>query len=103
MQGQLYGSKINILPQNTKHTHPTIHFSILHHFYHANSQHILYPLQYNILYNIMGNNPKNSQLPPNSVVIITGASSGLGKELAIKLSKSDIKLIITGRNKDRLQ
>lgn len=51
----------------------------------------------------MGNNPKNSQLPPNSVVIITGASSGLGKELAIKLSKSDIKLIITGRNKDRLQ
>jgi NADP-dependent 3-hydroxy acid dehydrogenase YdfG len=37
-----------------------------------------------------------------SVVLITGASSGLGKELAIVYSQRRAKLVITGRNKQRL-
>lgn len=35
-------------------------------------------------------------------ILITGASSGLGKEIAIRCSEKDASLIITGRNKDKL-
>ena len=35
-------------------------------------------------------------------ILITGASSGLGKELAINCSKAGAEVIITGRNKSRL-
>lgn len=39
----------------------------------------------------------------NKVVWITGASSGIGKALAIELSKQDAKLIISARNKEKLE
>ena len=35
-------------------------------------------------------------------ILITGASSGLGKELAIQYAKPGITLYLTGRNKARL-
>jgi dehydrogenase/reductase SDR family protein 7B len=38
----------------------------------------------------------------NKVVIITGASSGIGKSLAIELGKLGAKVVITGRNEARL-
>jgi NAD(P)-dependent dehydrogenase (short-subunit alcohol dehydrogenase family) len=38
----------------------------------------------------------------NKVVLITGASSGIGRSTSIECSKLGAKLIITGRNKDRL-
>jgi len=36
-------------------------------------------------------------------ILVTGASSGIGKAIAIESSKMGAKLIITGRNKQRLQ
>lgn len=36
-------------------------------------------------------------------ILITGASSGLGRSIAIECSKMGASVIITGRNKDRLQ
>lgn len=36
-------------------------------------------------------------------VMVTGASSGIGRETAISCSKMGAKVIITGRNKERLQ
>lgn len=39
----------------------------------------------------------------NKVVIITGGSSGIGKALAFELGKERCKLIITGRNIDKLE
>ena len=38
----------------------------------------------------------------NKVVWITGASSGIGKALAIELSKQDAKLILSARNEEKL-
>ena len=38
----------------------------------------------------------------NKVVIITGASSGIGKSLAIEMGKLGAKVVITGRNEARL-
>lgn len=38
----------------------------------------------------------------NKVVWITGASSGIGKALAIELSKLDAKLILSARNEEKL-
>lgn len=35
-------------------------------------------------------------------ILITGASSGIGREVSIQLSKSDANIIIVGRNIDRL-
>lgn len=39
----------------------------------------------------------------DKVVIISGGSSGIGKALALELGKEQCKIIITGRNLDRLQ
>jgi NAD(P)-dependent dehydrogenase (short-subunit alcohol dehydrogenase family) len=39
----------------------------------------------------------------NRTIFITGASSGIGKEIAIQCSGSDANLIINGRDKARLQ
>lgn len=39
----------------------------------------------------------------NKTILVTGASSGLGQTAAIECSKSGAKLIITGRNKERLE
>ena len=36
-------------------------------------------------------------------ILVTGASSGIGKAIALSLSKQGAKLIITGRNASRLQ
>ena len=36
-------------------------------------------------------------------IIITGASSGIGKTTAIECSKMGANLIISGRNRDRLE
>jgi NAD(P)-dependent dehydrogenase (short-subunit alcohol dehydrogenase family) len=38
----------------------------------------------------------------DKTVFITGASSGIGKAVALECSKMGAKLIVTGRNKDRL-
>jgi dehydrogenase/reductase SDR family protein 7B len=38
----------------------------------------------------------------NKVVVITGASSGIGKALAGKFGSEGSKLVITGRNKAEL-
>lgn len=39
----------------------------------------------------------------NKVIWITGASSGIGKSLALELSKQNVKLIISSRNEDKLK
>ena len=39
----------------------------------------------------------------HKTILITGASSGIGKEVAINASKADAQLIITGRDKSRLE
>ena len=39
----------------------------------------------------------------NKVFWITGASSGIGKSLAIELSKYDVNLILSSRNKNLLE
>lgn len=39
----------------------------------------------------------------NKVVIITGASSGIGKALAFEFGNKGAKIVITGRNKENLQ
>ncbi|CAH0702885.1 unnamed protein product [Spodoptera exigua] len=39
----------------------------------------------------------------NKVVLITGASSGIGADTAVEFSKLDAKLVLTGRNKENLE
>ncbi len=39
----------------------------------------------------------------NKTILVTGASSGIGKAIAIECSKMGARLIISGRNKTRLQ
>lgn len=39
----------------------------------------------------------------NKVVLITGASSGIGTETALEFAKLEAKLVITGRNKENLE
>mgnify|MGYP001059416561 CR=1 FL=1 len=39
----------------------------------------------------------------HKTILITGASSGIGKEIAINASKAGAQLIITGRDKSRLE
>lgn len=38
----------------------------------------------------------------NKVVLVTGASSGIGAQTAIDFAKLDAQLVITGRNKENL-
>ncbi|KAF2068884.1 hypothetical protein CYY_009794 [Polysphondylium violaceum] len=46
---------------------------------------------------------KNKVFPPPKTIVITGASSGIGKSLAIEYAAPGITLGITGRNKERLE
>ena len=39
----------------------------------------------------------------NQVVIVTGASSGIGRALAFEMGQAGAKVVITGRSKARLQ
>lgn len=39
----------------------------------------------------------------NQVIWITGASSGIGKSLALEVSKQDVQLILSSRNKETLE
>jgi NAD(P)-dependent dehydrogenase (short-subunit alcohol dehydrogenase family) len=47
----------------------------------------------------MKNNPFSLE---NKTILVTGASSGIGRATAIECSKMGAKVIITGRNKERL-
>lgn len=38
----------------------------------------------------------------NKQILITGASSGIGRAMAVECAKAGAKLIITGRNEERL-
>lgn len=38
----------------------------------------------------------------NKTAVITGASDGIGKQIALKLAKEKVDLVLIGRNKDRL-
>jgi len=42
-------------------------------------------------------------LKENKTILVTGASSGIGKAIAIECSKMGAKVVITGRNEQRLQ
>ena len=48
----------------------------------------------------MSSNPFSLE---GKTVLVTGASSGIGKEIAIECSKMGAKLVITGRNQERLK
>jgi short-subunit dehydrogenase len=39
----------------------------------------------------------------NKTILVTGASSGIGKSIAVESSKMGASLIITGRNEERLK
>ena len=51
----------------------------------------------------MGNHPsvirlKPSKFKPGSTVLVQGASSGIGKQMALTYAKRGYPLVITGRN-----
>ena len=39
----------------------------------------------------------------NKTILVTGASSGIGKSVALECSKMGAKVVITGRNEKRLK
>ena len=57
----------------------------------------------------MGNNPTtfkwttSSQFVPGGVVVITGASSGMGKEMAFRYAERGSKVVIAARRINELE
>ncbi|WP_338499589.1 SDR family oxidoreductase [Delftia tsuruhatensis] len=51
----------------------------------------------------MSNDTRNAFSLRNKTVLVTGASSGLGRQIAISCSQRGAQVIITGRDKSRLQ
>ena len=39
----------------------------------------------------------------NQVVLVTGASGGLGAQIALELAKRDVQLILVARNESKLE
>lgn len=56
----------------------------------------------------MGNNPSlfkyytSSQFCADSTIVITGASSGMGRELAYRYAKRGCRLVVAARRMERL-
>eukprot|EP01132_Coremiostelium_polycephalum_P007462 gene7462-9169_t len=46
---------------------------------------------------------RNKSFPPPKTIVITGASSGIGKGVAIAYAAPNINLMLVGRNKERLE
>eukprot|EP00386_Alphamonas_edax_P011419 GDKI01036173.1.p1 GENE.GDKI01036173.1~~GDKI01036173.1.p1 ORF type:complete len:409 (-),score=97.99 GDKI01036173.1:366-1592(-) len=60
------------------------------------------------IFNIMGNNPtvlriKPSHWRPDLVIVVTGASTGIGRELALRYAQRGCKLVIAARNQVQLE
>jgi short-subunit dehydrogenase len=49
------------------------------------------------------NHFKNSQFKPNSVILITGASSGIGEEMAYQYAVRGVRLFLCARSVDKLK
>jgi len=56
-----------------------------------------------IIYFIKSFLPAKNAIRNPKVIFITGASSGIGKQLAVSYSKPGVNIAITGRNKERLK
>ena len=54
------------------------------------------------LFNIFSGNSKKCEVLREKVVLVTGASSGIGKQLAIDLYKYGAKVILASRSTDQL-
>ena len=52
---------------------------------------------------VMMLNLRKSKYVPGSVIVITGASSGMGKELTYRYAERGAKIVITSRSIDKLQ
>ncbi|CAD8182724.1 unnamed protein product [Paramecium pentaurelia] len=46
---------------------------------------------------------KTKQFKPNSVIVITGASSGIGRELALQYATRGVKLMLAARSEEELK
>lgn len=52
---------------------------------------------------VMMLNLRKSKFVPGSVVVITGGSSGMGKELTYRYAERGAKIVITSRSLDKLE
>ena len=46
---------------------------------------------------------KDEKWFPNQVALVTGASGGLGAQIALELAKRDVQLILVARNTAKLE
>lgn len=52
---------------------------------------------------VMMLNLRKTKYVPDSVVVITGASSGMGKELTFRYAERGAKIVIASRSIDKLE